>query len=89
LYYIITIINIIRMNKSRKMRLAGHIEYMGRRAMRVEFWTAKPEEKRPLGRSRGRCENNITMDLREIGWVVWTGFISLWTETSGEVLGTR
>jgi ribosome biogenesis protein Nip4 len=28
----------------------------------------KREGKRPLRRPRGRCEENITMDLREIGW---------------------
>jgi hypothetical protein len=28
----------------------------------------KLEGKRPLGRSRRKCENNIKMDLREIGW---------------------
>jgi hypothetical protein len=28
----------------------------------------KPEGKRPLGRPRRRWENNIRMDLREIGW---------------------
>jgi hypothetical protein len=28
----------------------------------------KPEGKRPLGRPRRRCVNNIKMDLREIGW---------------------
>jgi hypothetical protein len=28
----------------------------------------KPEGKRPLLRPRGRWENNIRMDLREIGW---------------------
>ena len=27
----------------------------------------KPEGKRPLGRSRRRCENNIKMDLQEVG----------------------
>jgi hypothetical protein len=27
-----------------------------------------PEEKRPLGRPRGRWVDNIRMDLREIGW---------------------
>ena len=27
----------------------------------------KPEGKRLLGRSRGRCEDNIKMDLREVG----------------------
>jgi hypothetical protein len=28
----------------------------------------KPEGKRPLGRPKRRWENNIRMDLREIGW---------------------
>jgi hypothetical protein len=28
----------------------------------------KPEGKRPLGRPRHRWEDNIEMDLREIGW---------------------
>jgi hypothetical protein len=28
----------------------------------------KPEGKRPLGRPRGRWEDNIRMDLREILW---------------------
>jgi hypothetical protein len=28
----------------------------------------KPEGKRPLGRPRRRWENNIRMDLKEIGW---------------------
>jgi hypothetical protein len=28
----------------------------------------KREERRPLGRPRGRWVDNITMDLREIGW---------------------
>ena len=27
----------------------------------------KPEAKRPLGRPRRRCENNIKMDIQEVG----------------------
>jgi hypothetical protein len=34
----------------------------------------KPEGKRPLGRPRRRWENNINMDLREIGLDGLTGF---------------
>jgi hypothetical protein len=30
----------------------------------------KPEGNRPLGRPRCRWEDNIKMDLREIGWSV-------------------
>jgi len=28
----------------------------------------KPEAKRPLGRPRCRWEDNIKMDLQEVGW---------------------
>jgi hypothetical protein len=28
----------------------------------------KPEGKRPLGRPRRRCVDNVKTDLREIGW---------------------
>jgi hypothetical protein len=34
----------------------------------------KPEGKRPLGRPRRRWEDGIRMYLREIAWVVWSGF---------------
>jgi hypothetical protein len=30
----------------------------------------KPEGKRPRGRPRSRWEDNIKMDLREIGWLI-------------------
>ena len=30
-------------------------------------WWRKPEGKRPLGRPRRRCEDNIKMDLQEVG----------------------
>jgi hypothetical protein len=29
----------------------------------------KPEGRRPLGRPRHRWEDNIKMDLREVGWM--------------------
>jgi hypothetical protein len=34
----------------------------------VEILIGKPEGKRPLGRPRLRWEDNIRMELREIGW---------------------
>jgi hypothetical protein len=34
----------------------------------------KPEGKRPLGRPRRRWENDIKMDLKEVGW--WHGLDS-------------
>ena len=33
----------------------------------------KPEGKRSLGRRKLRWENNIKMDLQEVGWGAWTG----------------
>jgi hypothetical protein len=39
--------------------------------------------KRPLGRPRCRWEDKIIIDLREIEWVVLTGFIWLRKGTSG------
>jgi hypothetical protein len=39
----------------------------------------RPEGKRPLGRPWRRWEDNIKMDLREVGWGggAWTGLIWL------------
>jgi hypothetical protein len=53
--------NIVRVIKSRRMRWAGHV------ARVYKHLVGKPEGKRPLGRPRRRCEDNIKMDLREIG----------------------
>jgi len=43
----------------------------------------KPEGKRPLGRRRRRLEDNIKMNLQEVGGGKWTGLICLRLETSG------
>ena len=39
-----------------------------------------------LEHREGRWEDNIKMDLREVGWEVWTGSISLRIGTGGELL---
>jgi hypothetical protein len=36
-------------------------------------WMGKPEGKRPLGRTRRRWEDNIMIDLQEMGCGLWTG----------------
>jgi hypothetical protein len=46
----------------------------------------KPEGKRPLERPRRRWEDGIKMDLREIGWWVWSGFSWLMIGTIGGLL---
>jgi hypothetical protein len=46
----------------------------------------KPEGKRQLERPRRRWEDNIKMDLREVGWGAWTGLIWLRIGTGGGLL---
>jgi hypothetical protein len=41
---------------------------MGEKRNAYRVLVGKPEGKRPLGRPRPRREDNIKMDLREIGW---------------------
>jgi hypothetical protein len=36
----------------------------------IQYLVGKPDCKRPLGRPRRIWEDNITFDLREIGWEV-------------------
>jgi len=50
------------------MRWAKHVACMGEMRNAYEILVGKPERKRPLGRSRRGWEDNIRMDLREIGW---------------------
>jgi hypothetical protein len=45
-----------------------------------------PKGKRPLGRPRRRWEDGIRMDLREIGWRVYSGSGWLRVETVGGLL---
>jgi hypothetical protein len=35
----------------------------------VGFWWGKPSGKRPLGRPRRGCEDNINIDIQEMGCV--------------------
>ncbi|KAJ4444288.1 hypothetical protein ANN_06080 [Periplaneta americana] len=60
--------DIIRNIKSRRLRWAGHVARMveSRNAYRV--LVRRPEGKRPLGRPRRRWEDNIKMDLRDVGY---------------------
>jgi hypothetical protein len=59
--------NIVRVIKSRKMRWAGHVARMGKKRGVYGVLVGKPEGKRPLGRSRRRREDNIKLDLQEVG----------------------
>jgi hypothetical protein len=59
--------NIVRVVKSRRMKWAGHVARMGENRVVHRVLVGKPEAKRPLGRPRRRWEDNIKMDLQEIG----------------------
>jgi len=59
--------NIMRVIKSRIMRRAGHVARMGEGRGVYRVLVGKPERKRPLGRPRRRWEDNIKMDLQEVG----------------------
>ena len=57
----------MRVIKSRRMRWAGHVACMGEGRGVYRVLVGKPEGKRPLGRPRCRWEDNIRMDLQEVG----------------------
>jgi hypothetical protein len=65
---------IITQVKSRQMRWAGHVACMGEERKVYKVLVGKPEGRRPLGRPRHGLENEITMDLGEIGLGVRIGF---------------
>ena len=59
--------NIVRVNKSRRVRWAGHVTRMEEGRSAFKILTGKSTGKRPLWRPRRRWEDNIRMDLEEIG----------------------
>jgi len=64
-----------RVIKWRKMRWVKHVAGMGKRRGVYRRLVGNPEGKRPLGRPRRRCEDNINiMDLQKVvcgcmGWI--------------------
>jgi len=67
--------NILRVIKSRRMRWAGHVACMEEERGAYRVLVGKPEGKRPLGRPRRRCVDNIRMDLQDVGcgYMDWIG----------------
>jgi hypothetical protein len=59
--------NVVRMIKSRRMRWAGRVARMGKGRGVYRVLVGRPESKTPLGRLRRRWEDNIKMDLTEMG----------------------
>jgi len=75
--------NIVLVIKSRRMRWGEHVARMGERRGVYRALVGKPEGKRPLGRHRHRWEDNIKMDIQEVGCGVWTGSSWLKIGTGG------
>jgi hypothetical protein len=57
----------VRVIKSKRMKWAGHVALMGKGRGVYRVLAGKLLEKRPLWRPRRRWEDNIKMDLPEVG----------------------
>jgi hypothetical protein len=68
-------LTIVRVIKSRRMRWAGNEVRIGEGRGVDRGLMEKPEEQRPLGRHRCRWEDNIKIDLQEVGFggMDWIG----------------
>jgi hypothetical protein len=60
-------LNIVLVIKLRRMRWAGHVAHIGKGRGVYRVLVRRPEVKRQLGRPMHRWEDNIKLDLREIG----------------------
>jgi hypothetical protein len=59
---------------------------MGDRRGAHRVFVRVPDEKRPRRRPRHSWENNIKVNLQEVGWGAWTGLIWLRIGTGGGLL---
>jgi hypothetical protein len=80
-------LDITRQIKTRRMRGAGHVTWMGEGRNVYRVLMGKPEGRRPLGIPRRRWEDGIKMDPREIGWGWgWSGLTWLRIGSFGGLL---
>jgi len=73
----------------RRLTWTVNVVCMGQMRNSYKILVGKLEWKRPLRRSGRKWENNIRMDLREIGGNLWSRFIWPRTGISGGLLWTR
>jgi hypothetical protein len=59
---------------------------MGERRGACRALVGKPEGRRILERPRNRWQDNIKIDLREVGWGPWTGSVWLRIGPGGGLL---
>jgi hypothetical protein len=60
--------NIIQLIKSRRMRWAGYVARMGEERGAYRIFVGRPDGRRPLGNTRRGWDDNINMDIQEVGW---------------------
>ena len=82
------------MIKSRRMKWAEHVARMGDRRGVLRILVGKPEGKRPLGKPRHGWEDNIKMDLQEVGrrvtdWIELAQDIDRWRTLVNAVMNLR
>jgi hypothetical protein len=75
--------------KSRRMRWEGDVARTREMRNSYNILVRKPEGKKSQGRPTRRLDNNVRLDVREVGWKLWTGWILFRLETSGGLLCTR
>jgi len=85
--------NIVRVVKSRRMRWAAHVARMGEGRGVHRVIVGKLEGKRPLGRPRRRWEDNIKMELQEVGrggdWMELAQDMDRWRALVNTVMNLR
>jgi hypothetical protein len=84
--------NLVRLIKSRRMRWAGHVAPMGDGRVVYRVLVGEPERKRTLGRPRRKWEDNVRMDLQEVGCacVDWIGLAQdRWRSLVSAVMNLR
>jgi hypothetical protein len=80
--------------KSRRMRWAGQVQRMRKERGVYRGLVGKSNGKRPLGRLRRRWEDNIRMDLQEVGcggmdWIGLAQDRERWREIVNAVMNLR
>jgi hypothetical protein len=77
-----------------KNEMGGASSTYGERRDAYRVLVGKPEGKRSLGRSRGRLEDNINMDLQKVGcegmdWIELAQDRDRWRENAKAVMNRR
>jgi hypothetical protein len=86
--------SIVKVIKASRMRWAGYVARVGEVRGAYNILVGWPEGRRPLGRPRRRWEDNIKMDLREIGfgdvdWIHWAQDRDRWRALVNTVMNLR